>query len=66
MTKQNYIFRPYMFALFVLLFLSLVLAVLLGDVNGAAGQVSQQVLDQQGRFAGLLGHADVEVCGPVN
>lgn len=54
------------FALFVLLVLSLVLAVVLADVGGATGQVSQQVLDQMGQLAALLGHAHVEVCGPVS
>lgn len=52
----------YMFALFIILIFSLVLAVLLGDVDGAAGQVGQQVHDQQGRLAGLVEHAHVEVC----
>lgn len=55
-----------MFALFVLLILSLVLAVLLSDVDSATSQVSQQVLNQEGRFTGLLGHADIEVCWPVS
>lgn len=55
-----------MSALCVLLILSLVLAVVLGDVDGATSQVSQQILDQKGRFAGLRGHADIEVCGPVS
>lgn len=35
-----------MFAVFVVLILSLVLTVVLGDVDGAARQVSQKVLDQ--------------------
>lgn len=56
----------YVFVLFVILVLSLVLAVVLGDVDDAAGQVSQQMLDQEGRLAELLRHADVEVCGPVS
>ncbi len=54
-----------MFAFFVILVLPLALAVLLGDVDGAACQVSQQVLDQKGRFAGLLGNANIEIGGPV-
>lgn len=52
-----------MFALFVILALSLVLAVVLGDVDGGAGQVGQQVLDQKSRFTVLLCHPHVEVCG---
>lgn len=48
-----------MFALLVILIFSLALAVFLSDVDGAASQVSQQVLDQKGWFAGLLGHADI-------
>ena len=59
-------FRSYMFALFVLLIFSLVLAVVLGDVGSATSQVSQQVLNQECRFTGLLGHADIEVCWPVS
>lgn len=56
----------YMFADFVRLVLSLVLAVVLGDVDGAACQVSQQILDQKSRFAGLLDHTNIEVWGPVS
>lgn len=66
MNKKEDCYRSYVFAVFVLLILSLVLAVVLGDVHGASSQVRQQVLDQKGRFAGLLGHADIEVCWPVN
>lgn len=55
-----------MFALFVVLILSIVLAVLLGDVDDATGQVGQQVLGQERRLAGLLSHTNVEVCGPVS
>ncbi len=62
MNKKEDCYRSYVFAVFVLLILSLVLAVVLGDVHGASSQVRQQVLDQKGRFAGLLGHADIEVC----
>lgn len=51
----------YMFALVVVLVLSLVLAVLLGDVDCTARQVGQQILDQHSRLAGLLDDADVEV-----
>lgn len=54
-----------MFALFVILVLSLVLAVLLGDVDHATRQVGQQVLDQKCRLTRLRSHTNVEVCGPV-
>lgn len=54
-----------MFVLCVLLILSLVLAVVLGDVDSATSQVSQQILDQKGQLTGLGSHADIEVCGPV-
>lgn len=56
-----------MFALRVVLVLSLVEAVVLGNVGGGAGQVSQQELDQKGGrlwCAGRLGHAHVEVWRP--
>lgn len=55
-----------MFVLCIVLILPLVLAVLLSDVDGGAGQVGQQVLDQQSWLAGLLGHTHVEVCWPVD
>lgn len=57
--------KTYMFALFVILIFSLVLAVVLGDVDGATSQVGQQVLDQKSRLAGVLVHANIKVCGPV-
>lgn len=60
--------QVYMFVLCVLLILFLVMAVLLGDVDGRARQVSQQVLDQTcGRpgVAGRLRHTYIVVwwCG---
>lgn len=55
-----------MFALFVVLILPLVQAVLLSDVDDAAGQVGQQVLHQKSRLAGLLGHTHVEIGWPVD
>lgn len=55
-----------MFALFIVLILPLVQAVLLCDVDDAASQIGQQVLDQKGRLAGLLGHTHVEICWPVD
>lgn len=50
-----------MFVLFVVLILPLVLAVFLGDVDDAAGQVSQQILDREGGFTELLDGTDVHV-----
>lgn len=55
-----------MFALFVVIILPLVQAVLLSDVDDAAGQVGQQVLHQKSRLAGLLGHTHIEVGWPVD
>lgn len=55
-----------MFALFIVLILPLVHAVLLSDVDDAAGQIGQQLLDQKSGLAGLLGHTHVEVCWPVD
>lgn len=55
-----------MFVLFVVLVLSLVLTVVLGHVDGAAGQISQKVLDQKSGFTELLSDADVELRRPVS
>lgn len=56
----------YVFVLFVVLVLSLVLTVVLGHVDGAAGQISQKVLDQKSGFTELLSDADVELRRPVS
>lgn len=58
--------QSYMFALFVILVLSLVLAVLLGDVDNATCQVGQQVLDQKRRLTRLPSNTNIEICGPVS
>lgn len=46
---SNFVYgqQSYMFAVYVILVLPLVLAVLLGDVDNATCQVGQQVLDQK-------------------
>lgn len=54
-----------MFALLVVFVLSLVFTVFLSGVDGAAGQISQQVLDKQSYLAGPRSHTDIEVCGFV-
>lgn len=58
--------QSYMFALLVILVLSLVLAVLLGDVHSASSQVGQQVLDQNSELIGLPNHTNIKVCGFVS
>lgn len=55
-----------MFAFFVILVLSLVLAVLLGNVHNASSQVGKQILDQKSRLTGLPSHTHIEVCGFVS
>lgn len=55
-----------MFALFVILVLSLVLAVLLGNVYNTTRQVGQQVLDQKSGLTGMVSHTNIELCGSVN
>lgn len=55
-----------MFAFFVILVLSLVLAVLLGNVHSASSQVGKQVLDQKSRLTGLPSHTNIKVCGFVS
>lgn len=58
--------QSYIFALSIILVLSLVLAVLLGDVDNAACQVGQQVLEKTRRITRMHVYTNIEVCGPVS